>query len=114
MSYFQISPQAPTITDWLQTGVYMLTGLGLFVNFWYQRRNLQEQNRLRFIEEERDRRAIMPFFEFIKEFDPDSNTHNLIFTIKENPCKFLMISPLTENLKPYFGISTGLKKDEHV
>jgi len=109
MSYFHISNQAPSITDWIQTCVYILTAIGLILNFWYQRRNLQEQNRLRFIEEERDRRSIMPSFEFNQTFDAIKDEVHLEFVSSEKPGKFLMVTPLTDELYPYYLINTDFK-----
>jgi len=112
MNYFQISSQAPTITDWIQTGVYILTAAGLLANFWYQRKSLQEQNHLRFIEEERDRRAIMPYVEFMGAFDSDEHIFRLTFTCRQHDGKFLMISPLADELKAYFIVGPDFKKDQ--
>ena len=112
MSYFQISNQAPTITDWIQTAVYILTGLGLFLNFWYQRRNLQEQNALRFIEEESDRRAIMPYFEFNQSYSDAKEEYRLEFTVMANPGKFMFINPTNESLNQYNIVESGFKAEQ--
>ncbi len=112
MSYFTISQSAPTITDWIQTGVYLLTAVGLFVNFWYQRKTLAEQTRLRLIEEERDRRKIMPLIEFSHSSSRDTKEFMLSFTIKDNPGKFLFVNPTDPTIGQYNLVITDFKPEQ--
>jgi hypothetical protein len=111
-SFFQINPEAPSLTDWIQAIGVILASIGLLVNFYYQRKTLLEQLKTREIEEERDRRSIMPWMELKHEYDETNFCYVLTFICRGHEGRLLFISPLIQEMNAYNLIATAFKEED--
>ncbi|MFF5382596.1 hypothetical protein [Pedobacter suwonensis] len=107
--FFQINPSPPSITDWIQAIGVILASIGLFINFYYQRKALREQYKVREIEEDRDRRAIMPWIEMESEYSELDESFVLSFKCVSNDGNLLFISPVIQEMNAYNLVENSFK-----
>jgi|GEM_PF-3820208 len=101
-----------SITDIIQTCVGALTAFGLIYTLYLQAKYTKLTAGLLSVEQERDRRAVMPYFEVEQVYDKVNNIVEVGLRCKDNSMKLVFAKPKHDKYREIYQIMNFIKRDE--